>query len=196
METNDIKNIWKSGVETNIKPYSDAELNDVVVKSAQKSIKTLYPGFIFRFIIIAIITYIIAMLIFDNRSKEIMFVDFTALLILSVSYFLWERSAHKMRKYTYSMPVKKWLEYRIKGIEKSIRFSTKYNLAIYGCSFFVAIGFYVFYQIFTKTPPNLLTVVIIPLGLTVYLWIIRRSMNRNYQKTLNELKELHKQFEE
>ena len=47
---------------------------------------------------------------------EGMLLDVSALVILSVSYLLWERSAYKMRKYTNSKPVKEWLEYRIKGI--------------------------------------------------------------------------------
>lgn len=44
--------------------------------------------------------------------------------------------------------------------------------------------------------PGILTVIIIPLGLIIYLLIVRRSINRNYQKALHELKELYKQFEE
>lgn len=127
---------------------------------------------------------------------EGMLLDVSALVILSVSYLLWERSAYKMRKYSNSKPVKEWLEYRIKEFENTIRFNTKYNLVIYACSFLFSIGFYVFYQITANVTPGILTVIIIPLGLIIYLLIIRRSINRNYQKALHELKELYKQFEE
>lgn len=196
MEANDIKNIWKSGIEGDIDRYSDSELNKMVVKSARKSIKAVYPGTIFRLIIIGVIMYLIAILLWSNRSKEVIFLDFSGLIILSVSYFLWERSAYKMRKYTYGMPVKEWLEYRIKQIEKSIKFNKKYDLLIYGCSFLFATGFYAFYQVATKMTPGLLNLFIIPIGLVIYLWIVRCSLNRNYRKTLNELKELYTQFEE
>lgn len=196
MEANDIKNIWKSGIEGDIDRYSDSELNKMVVKSARKSIKAVYPGTIFRLIIIGVIMYLIAILLWSNRSKEVIFLDFSGLIILSVSYFLWERSAYKMRKYTYGMPVKEWLEYRIREVEKSVNFYTKYDLLIYGFSFLCAIGFYILYQVVGKITPSLLTLFIIPIGLVIYFLIIRRFLSRNYKKTLDELKELYTQFEE
>lgn len=196
METNDIKDIWKTETVKEMKPYSEEELNEIVVKSVRKSIKTVYPGTIFRLVVIAVIVYLIATLFLREQSMEGMLLDVSALVILSVSYLLWERSAYKMRKYTNSKPVKEWLEYRIKEFENTIRFNTKYNLVIYACSFLFSIGFYVFYQITANVTPGILTVIIIPLGLIIYLLIVRRSLNRNYQKALHELKELYKQFEE
>jgi ABC-type multidrug transport system fused ATPase/permease subunit len=196
METNDIKDIWKTETVKDMKPYSEEELNEIVVKSVRKSIKTVYPGTIFRLVVIAVIVYLIATLFLREQSMEGMLLDVSALVILSVSYLLWERSAYKMRKYTNSKPVKEWLEYRIKEFENTIRFNTKYNLVIYACSFLFSIGFYVFYQITVNVTPGILTVIIIPLGLIIYLLIVRRSINRNYQKALHELKELYKQFEE
>lgn len=196
METNDIKDIWKTETVKEMKPYSEEELNEIVVKSVRESIKTVYPGTIFRLVVIAVIVYLIATLFLREQSMEGMLLDVSALVILSVSYLLWERSAYKMRKYTNSKPVKEWLEYRIKEFENTIRFNTKYNLVIYACSFLFSIGFYVFYQITVNVTPGILTVIIIPLGLIIYLLIVRRSINRNYQKALHELKELYKQFEE
>ena len=195
METKDIKDIWKTGVEENIRSYSDEELNEIVVKSARKSIKAVYPGTIFRLVIIAVIVYLIASLFIRKQSMEGMFTDISALIILSVSYFLWERSAYKIRRYTNGKPVKEWLEYRIKEIEKSIKFNVKYDWIIYGCSFLFAIGSYILYQIVLNITPSILTVILIPLGLVIYLLTIRRSLNRNYQKVLRELKDLYKQFE-
>lgn len=110
---------------------------------------------------------------------EGMLLDVSALVILSVSYLFWVDSAYKMRKYTNSKPVKEWLEYRIKEVEKNIKFKTKYDLVIYACSFLFAIGFYVFYQIAANIPLGILTVIIIPLAIIIYLLIIRRSINRN-----------------
>jgi hypothetical protein len=196
METNNIKDIWKKGVEMNVNPYSEEELNEIVVKSARKSIKAVYPGTIFRLVIIAVIVYLIANLFMRKQSMEGMFIDISALIVLSVSYFIWEHSAYKMWKYTNDKSVKEWLEYRIKEIEKSIKFNVKYDLVIYACSFLLGIGFYALYQIVANITPNILTVILIPLGLIIYLLIVRRSLNRNYQKALRELKELYKQFEE
>ncbi|MCM0722199.1 hypothetical protein NBH15_28540 [Parabacteroides sp. W1-Q-101] len=196
METNDIKDIWKTEAVKDMKPYSEEELSEMVVKSVRKSIKAIYPGTILRLVIITVIVYLIATLFLRKQSMEGMLLDVSALVILSVSYLLWEHSAYKMRKYTNSKPVKEWLEYRIKEFENKIRFNTKYNLVIYTCSFLFSIGFYVFYQITANVTPGILTVIIIPLGLIIYLLIVRRSLNRNYQKALHELKDLYKQLED
>lgn len=196
METNDIKDIWKTGVEENIRSYSDEELNEMVVKSARKSIKVIYPGIIFRLVIIAIIVYLITILFLGKYSTERMLLDLGALMIISVSYFFWERSAFKMREYTNGKPVKEWLEYRIREIEKSITFIAKYNWIVYSCSFLSAIGFYILYQIVANATPNILNIIVIPIGIFIYLLIMTRASNRNYRKTLHELEELYKQFEE
>ena len=195
METNDIKETWKAGIERTIKPYPEERLNEMVVNSARKSIKTVYPGTVFRLVIIAVAVFLIVSQFVKEQNATRMYLDMGALAVLSVSYFLWERPAYKMRKYTHGMPVKEWLEYRIKEIEKSIRFNTKYDWIVYTCSFLSAIGFYVFYLMATNVVPGILNVIVIPLGMCIYLLIIKRSLKRNYRRTLQELKELYRQFE-
>ncbi|MCY6344937.1 MULTISPECIES: hypothetical protein [Bacteroides] len=195
MEAHDIKETWKAGVEKNIKPYPEEKLNEMVIKSARKSIKTVYPGTVFRLVVVAVVVYLIVMLFIREQSMERAYVDIAALTVLSVSYFLWERSAYRMRKYTNGMAVKEWLEYRIKEVEKDVKFNTKYGWIVYTCSFLSAIGFYVFYLMAMNITPGILNVVVVPLGIAIYLLIIDRSLGRNYRKTLRELKDLYKQFE-
>lgn len=195
MEAHDIKETWKAGVEKNIKPYPEEKLNEMVIKSARKSIKTVYPGTVFRLVVVAVVIYLIVMLFIREQSMERAYVDIAALAVLSVSYFLWERSAYRMRKYTNGMAVKEWLEYRIKEVEKSVKFNTKYGWTVYTCSFLSAMGFYVFYLMAMNITPGILNVVVVPLGIAIYLLIIDRSLGRNYRKTLRELKDLYKQFE-
>ena len=194
MEAHDIKETWKAG-EKNIKPYPEEKLNEMVIKSARKSIKTVYPGTVFRLVVVAVVVYLIVMLFIREQSMERAYVDIAALAVLSVSYFLWERSAYRMRKYTNGMAVKEWLEYRIKEVEKDVKFNTKYGWIVYTCSFLSAIGFYVFYLMAMNITPGILNVVVVPLGIAIYLLIIDRSLGRNYRKTLRELKDLYKQFE-
>ena len=64
METNDIKDIWKTEAVKDMKPYSEEELSEMVVKSVRKSIKAIYPGTILRLVIITVIVYLIATLFF------------------------------------------------------------------------------------------------------------------------------------
>ena len=165
MEAHDIKETWKAGVEKNIKPYPEDKLNEMVVKSARKSIKTVYPGTVFRLVVVAVVVYLIVMLFIREQSMERAYVDIAALTVLSVSYFLWERSAYRMRKYTNGMAVKEWLEYRIKEVEKDVKFNTKYGWIVYTCSFLSAIGFYVFYLMAMNITPGILNVVVVPLGI-------------------------------
>lgn len=195
MEAHDIKETWKAGVEKNIKPYPEEKLNEMVIKSARKSIKTVYPGTVFRLVVVAVVVYLIVMLFIREQSMERAYVDIAALAVLSVSYFLWERSDYRMRKYTNGMAVKEWLEYRIKEVEKSVKFNTKYGWIVYTCSFLSAMGFYVFYLMAMNITPGILNVVVVPLGIAIYLLIIDRSLGRNYRKTLRKLKDLYKQFE-
>lgn len=195
MEAHDIKETWKAGVEKNIKPYPEEKLNEMVIKSARKSIKTVYPGTVFRLVVVAVVVYLIVMLFIREQSMERAYVDIAALAVLSVSYFLWERSAYRMRKYTNGMAVKEWLEYRIKEVEKSVKFNTKYGWIVYTCSFLSAMGFYVFYLMAMNITPGILNVVVVPLGIAIYLLIIDRSLGRNYRKTLRKLKDLYEQFE-
>lgn len=195
MEAHDIKETWKAGVEKNIKPYPEEKLSGMVIKSARKSIKTVYPGTVFRLVVVAVVVYLIIMLFIREQSMERVYVDIAALAVLSISYFFWERSAYKMRKYTNGMAVKEWLEYRIKEIEKGVKFNTQYGWIVYTCSFLLAIGFYVFYLMAMNITPGILNVIVVPLGIAIYLLIIDRSLGRNYRKTLRELKDLYKQFE-
>ena len=195
MEAHDIKETWKAGVEKNIKPYPEEKLNEMVIKSARKSIKTVYPGTVLRLVVVAVVVYLIVMLFIREQSMEKAYVDIAALAVLSVSYFLWERSAYRMRKYTNGMAVKEWLEYRIKEVEKSVKFNTKYGWIVYTCSFLSAMGFYVFYLMAMNITPGILNIIVVPLGIAIYLLIIDRSLGRNYRKTLRELKDLYKQFE-
>lgn len=195
MEAHNIKETWKAGVEKNIKPYPEEKLSGMVIKSARKSIKTVYPGTVFRLVVVAVVVYLIIMLFIREQSMERVYVDIAALAVLSVSYFLWERSAYRMRKYTNGMAVKEWLEYRIKEVEKSVKFNTKYGWIVYTCSFLSAMGFYVFYLMAMNITPGILNVIVVPLGIAIYLLIIDRSLGRNYRKTLRKLKDLYKQFE-
>ena len=94
METNDIKDIWKTEAVKDMKPYSEEELSEMVVKSVRKSIKAIYPGTIFRLIIIAVIVFLIITLFLREQSIGKMFIDMIAFVITSVSYFFWERSAY------------------------------------------------------------------------------------------------------
>lgn len=193
METNDIKNIWKTGIEENIQPYSNSELNEMVVKSARKAMKPIQLGGIFQLIIIVIVAYLVFTLIFRDNSLEMKLLNFTELLIILICALLWKRSDYKMNKC--DMPIKEWLEYRINELKKTVYARTKYNIVVTCFAFLLGFGFYVAHQIIVKAPFNPLLSGSIFVGLIVYFVIVTRSLNRKHRKTLYELEELFKQFE-
>lgn len=43
METNDIKETWKAGIERTIKPYPEERLNEMVVNSARNQSRQCIP---------------------------------------------------------------------------------------------------------------------------------------------------------
>ena len=194
MKTTDIKDIWQSKVDTKIKPYSDAELNELVVKSARKAMKTIHPGWILRLIIYAVSLYLIINLTVGNDSLGLKLIDLGALLILSISYLVWERSAHTMNKFARNSPVKEWLEYRIREVEKDIRIKSRYGILIYAGA--IILGFSIPFTSWLLTNSfNAITALITFSIILAFVLTIRFRFNKNYTQTLKELKELHNQLE-
>lgn len=193
METNDIKNIWKTGIEENIESYSNSELNEMVVKSARKSMKSIQLGGIFQLVIIAVMVHLLFILIFRDNSFEMKLLNFTELVFIFICCILWKRSDYRMNKC--DMPVKEWLEYRINKLKKIVYTRKKYNIAVTCFAFFLGFGCYVAEQIIMKTPFNLLLSGSIFVGLILYFVVVTRSLTRKYKKTLNELETLYKQLE-
>lgn len=78
METNDIKETWKAGIERTIKPYPEERLNEMVVNSARKSIKTVYPGTVFRLVIIAVAVFLIVSQFVKEQNATRLYLDMGA----------------------------------------------------------------------------------------------------------------------
>lgn len=196
MKNNNLKLIWKIGVNEEAKSYSDSELNEMIVKSTRKSLKAIQLGGIFQFVIIAVVIYLIVILFSRDSGLEMKLFNITGLLILLICSVLWKRSDYKMNKYRYDIPVKEWLEYRINELNKTIYTRKKYNIFIMCLAFLLGFGFHVVHQIILKAPFNPILSGSILVGLIIYFVIVARSLNGKYRETLKELKELHKQFEE
>lgn len=194
METNDIKNIWKTGIEANIKSYSNSDLNEMIVKSVRKAMKPIQLGGIFQLVIIAVMAYLVYVLIFRDNVFELKLLNFTEFLFILICYILWKRSDYKMNKC--DMPVKEWLEYRINELKKIVYTRTKYNIAVTCFAFLLGFSCYVAEQIIIKAPFNLLLSGSIFVGLIIYFVVVTRSLTKKYKKTLSELETLYKQIED
>jgi hypothetical protein len=195
MKTDDLKSIWKSEVDKNIHSYSDKKLSEIIVKSARKSMRMIQPSGVFRLIVFAVMVLLIINLTIRNTTIEANVLDFIALLILVSAYTLWEYSAYKMNKYRADIPIKMWLECRIVEVEKDIRITKKYDYFIYGGAILIGYSFNIIPQLLTSSF-NLIVSIISLIIVVIVVLFIRHIMKEKYNKTIRELKELDKQFDE
>lgn len=191
METNDIKNIWKSGVDKDIESYSDEELS----KMAGKSIRRIYPSVILILLIITVIIFLIVNITIRHTTTGMRMLDLFVLLILTVTSTLSTFSFLAMKKYKADMPVKKWLEYSIKEVEKKLNFNVRYNLPICAIALFFALGYYYIFIWLNNFPVNFWLTGTTTAGVVIGIIFGQKFAIRNQRKILRELKELYKQFE-
>ncbi|KAA6345533.1 hypothetical protein EZS27_006891 [termite gut metagenome] len=195
METNDLRNIWKSQIDKNIQSHSEEELNDMIIKSARKSMRAIQPNTILRLIVGTVVVFLIWRIVAKGYSMGMDILYSAALLILVVSYLLMERSAYKLNRRNPDIPVKEWLKYRIDRIEKSRKYSIKYDFLIYGGALLLGYVFYIVFQILRNVQFNWISVGAF-IVFFVYILIIRHFQIKNHNKTLDKLTELYKQLEE
>ncbi|MBK5721180.1 hypothetical protein JGH11_09895 [Dysgonomonas sp. Marseille-P4677] len=196
MKTNDLKDIWKSGVNKNINSYSDRKLNEIIVKSARKSISRIYPSVILMIIIAIVIALLIANITIRNTTIAMRMLDLGVLLFLVISLTLWAQSFLVMKKYKADVPIKNWLEYRIKEIERSLNFNIKYNWLICIISLLAALGYYYLFIWFSGISINPWIIGFVTAGVVVFIFTSRKSVIKKYRQSLEELKELYKQLDE
>ena len=194
MKNNNLKNIWKSEIDKQVKYYSDEELKDMVIQSARKSMRAIQPNIILRIIIAAIIIFLIWSIILRNEASSIKILHCAALFILLISYFLMERSVRKLNWHKMDVPIKEWLKYRIDKVEKSRNYMVKYDFLIFGGVLLLGYIFYFAFQILRGIHFNWISVIVFII-LFIYVAIIRHFRIKNYNKTLQQLKELYKQLD-
>ena len=195
METNELKNVWKSQINSSIKEYSSEELSVIVVKAAKKSIKTMRPNIILKIIVGVVIIYLIWSMIAGNHSTGFNILSLTALLILVASYFYLERSVFKLNKPEPDISVREWMKYRLDEMEKSVKFHSKHDFFIFGGSFLLGYVFYLMFQILANVSLTWISVVIF-ICLFIYTLIIRHYHLKKINKILKELRELYMQLDE
>ncbi|MDR1170177.1 MAG: hypothetical protein LBK97_05005 [Prevotellaceae bacterium] len=195
MNTNDLKEMWKSRIDGNIQDYSQEELSGLVVKSARMSMKAIQPNIITRLFLGAVTVILIWRIATEGYSVEMDIMYVAVLLLVLVCCIFVERAAYIMNKYNPDVSVKEWLEYRIRQVEKSINYRTKYSFLMYGSALISGCVAYSIVQLLHNVSFNWISIVIF-ISLFVLILVIRYIELRQYNKTLAELKELYRQLEE
>jgi len=190
MENNEFKNIWKT---MEVSKYSEAELNAIMVKTAKKSMRKIYPGWKVKVALcVFVVSYMLWKIICSNdNSSLIAFYSFIILLIVA-SLFFGYFSKWKMNKYRPDVPVKEWLKFRIDELNKSIRFQQKHRIHIYvgvvilmvgicATYFYMLLGSLINYSFALAVGASLLVMVIFRI-----LWKDRYSEVRDYLQSMYE----------
>ena len=190
MENNEFKNLWKT---MEVRQYSEAELNDIAVKSAKKSMRKLYPGWKVKVALCAFaVGYMLWKIICSNDSPRFIAFYIFIILIIMASLILGYFSKWKMNKYRPDIPMKEWLKFRIDELNKSIRFQKKYRIHIHvsvvilivgicAVYFYMLYGSLINYSFAFAVAASLLMLVIFKI-----LWKDRYSEVRDYLQSMYE----------
>jgi len=195
MDTNELKNIWKSQTSSNIRNYSPSELENIVVNAARKSMKAFRPNIPFRIVVYLVVLFVIWKIVAGHNSTGTNLVYFAALLILIVSYILGARSVYKLNQFKPETPVKEWMKYRLDEIEKSVKINSKYDFFIFGGSFLLGYVFFLMFQILANASFNWISVLVF-IGLFFYVLIVRHFYLKKINRILEEIRALYKQLDE
>nr|WP_320039608.1 hypothetical protein [uncultured Bacteroides sp.] len=195
MGNNNLKDLWKSSINEDIRFYSEPELNNMVIKCSRRSMQKLHPRWILRTIIILIITFIVWKLVSENEDIAPIILGFILISILAGSLILMEWSTRKMIKYSYDIPVKDWIKNRICEIERSIRLQKKYDVLIHFIALALSTCTYVLYIYTLKITFDLIAFIVALFMILSCVLALRIAAKKNYKKALRSLQQLYNQIE-
>ena len=178
MENDEFKNIWKADADKVFKPFSEKELNDMIINSAKKSMRKLHPVsfFIVGFLFVPFTVWLIIAEPFGSLYTKSYLI---LLFILLGTLLIRLRSLYKMNNYRSDMPIKEWLQYRINSIDRTLRFQQQYGIWIaaiilicgLGCSILGLSGI----ELYTHS-------ISLAIAILIMLWIATKSRKKGLQK--------------
>ena len=195
MDSEKIKEIWKNNVVRQIDNYTDAEIEAMILKNARKAIGISYPGIVF--ISFAIVLILFLMWIDLKYTPQMRPFWMVCLVILFGSICITIFSRWKIQRYSYDMPLKDWIESRIREFDKSINLKKIYWIALtYGVSFIILVIYDVFLVLIAD-----FTILQIVISFTVgFICMIgftkfgNRIIMKRMMKTRKRLQELYDQL--
>lgn len=198
METNDLKNLWKS-LDSEISLKSISELNQSLTIKTQKAINK-YLFILSTDIIVCVGLIIFLVITAVSRQEDIIYLLNNSLLfvITAVSLVVSLLSLNKLQNNKYNLPLKEWLEQRIKMLSGwlSGKYSKLYLVLIPILLVLINLSIHVYYEYkpfveVLKNPESIFGLLFgFIIGLSVAYYAV--SKIRKYQiKNLELLKELH-----
>ena len=194
MENNGFKDLWKT---MEVSKYSEVELNAIVVKSAKKSMRKIYPGWKFKVALCAFaVGYMLWKIIYSNDNSMLIAFYAFIILLITVSLFFGYFSKWKMNKYRPDIPVKEWLKFRIDELNKSIHFKKKYRIHIYVGIVFLIVGICaVYFYMLLGSLINYSFALAVAVSLLM-LFIFRILWKDRYSEVRDYLQSMYEQLDE
>ena len=196
MENNELQRIWKS-IDSTINVKSKEELNTMLEKKTRKTMNKFYY-FIGIAIVISVgfITFLIITMI--NRWEDIYYrinnlaiCTFTTIALISE---IW--SLYALRNNKANLPIKEWLEYRIKLLTKDLsRKLDYYILPFIAVPCILSVSVYYNHNSFLdlfQDEESIYGLIFGLLGCLIVSYITVRKIRKYHLKNLDHLKELHK----
>ena len=148
MENNELQKIWKN-IDKEIDRKSEIELNLLLTSKAKQTINK-FLGILFISLIVCISVLIYVTITAINRIDDTIYVinnivlAFVTLLSLVSGLYLW----YKMQTNKYNLPLKNWLEIRIKLLSKGLtgRFCKLYLVTIPFIYILVVLSIHVYFE--------------------------------------------------
>lgn len=148
METNDLKNLWKS-LDSEISLKSISELNQSLTLKTKKTVNK------YLFILITDIIVCVGLMIFlvyttINRQEDIIYLlnNSTLFSITAVSLVVSLLTLKKLQNNKYNLPLKEWLEQRIKMLSDWLtgKYSKLYIVLIPILLVMINLSIHVYYE--------------------------------------------------
>ena len=198
METNDLKNLWKS-MDSEISLKTISELNQSLSTKTRKTMNK------YLFILITDIVVCVGLMIFliitaFNRVSDILYlVNNSALFaVTAVSLVVSLLTLKKLQNNRYNLPLKEWLEQRIKMLSGWLlgKYSKLYIVMIPFLLVMINLSIHVYYEFkpFTEVMKNQESMYGLLFGFIIGLFVAFYAVGkiRKYQlKNLEILKDLH-----
>ncbi len=201
MNSDKIKEIWKENAVRQIDNYTEAEITSIVLKSARKAIGLSYPGLLFWAALLLVNLFLVWVMMNYTmpRLQTYSYALMAAILVLLLgAACISEWGRKKVQRYSFDMPLKEWVESRIREFDKGIeRFKRnwfwKYGIGV-ACLL-------LFCLIYILTVGFSLKHVLLQLasGLTtlfIAATIANRIFLKRMTKTHRKLQELYEQLKE
>lgn len=195
MNSEKIKEIWKANAVKQIESYTDSEIKSIVLRSVRKAINYSYPGIIFWSVLI-LFNLLIVWLMMQYASPRLQIYGYalmiTIMVLLLGAICVSEWGRRKAQRYSFDVPLKEWIELRIRYFDEGIERSEKNWFLKHGLG---VITLLIFCLIYIFTMGFILKVLLIQLGaglmvLAIVSPIGNKILIRRMIETRTQLQEL------